>query len=52
MKTQQTTITIRLTKEEKRKLLAYCAQTDRTITDVLRDFIRRIRIKGDSTPSV
>ena len=33
-------VQIRLPKEEKERLDSYCQKTRRTITDVLRDFIR------------
>lgn len=38
-------LTILITPEEKEKLKLYCEQTGRNPTEVVRDFIRRIRLK-------
>lgn len=38
-------LTVLITPDEKEKLRLYCVQTGRNQTEVVRDFIRRIRLK-------
>ena len=45
MSIKKVPLTVLITIEEREKLKIYCEQTGRNQTEVVRDFIRRIRLK-------
>jgi hypothetical protein len=45
-----TQISLRLSQTEKEHLRKYCELTERNQTEVLREFVRRLSIKGTLSP--